>query len=899
MSATPSRELRWTIAVIATVAAVGALVEFPESFARTPFLATGAAAALVLLFGGMAGIIATQVITILATIYLVIPPIHSFAIAEFGDIARLAIFVGLFATADLLSWRLELSRAAAAERERSVRESEVRYRLILEQASDGIVVVAPEGRIVLANSRIAEMLGYTGEELLRLPLERVYAPGELERVPMGWEELMREPVVVRERRLIRKDGSTFMAELSVRRTSDNMAQAIVRDISVRHAAETAIRSERDLLEGILATSVAGIAVVTPEGRVVFLNSRAEALLGVTRADLPDWFAPRQEWRFVDRRGGPLPDEQRPVRRVIRRDEPVQDARLIVERPDGTRRILSINGAPLRGAARDVTGVVLSISDITEAEAAQKALRDREEQLERVTSAVPGVVYQYVVGPDGAGRFAFVSRRAEELLGASAEAILADSTRAWATMEPDDREAMQADFVRATRTLAPRSFDFQARGPGGSMRWLRDLATAAPSRDPGWVVWSGVIVDITERRRLEEELLQSQKMESIGRLAGGVAHDFNNLLTLVHGYAELLAKDLEESDPRLGPVNEIRHASDRAIGLTRQLLALSRRQVLTLIEVNVDTLLLDMERILRRVLGHDIIVETVAGARAGLVRADPSQLEQVLLNLAVNARDAMPGGGTLTLETRRTSLSVQHTGPDGRGVPPGDYVELRVTDTGIGMPRETQNMIFEPFFTTKPAGQGTGLGLATVHGIVHQSNGFITVESESGKGTSFRIFLPRLPDSVETPAPAPAPPREERHRLPPGMTVLVVEDDDGVRQLTRRVLDQYGYGVVEARSGAEALELLGKGGAEVGAVVSDVMMPGMSGRELVAQVRERWPVLPVLLLSGYAGVDLGEAGLRGPHQGFLQKPYSPAALAAALEDLLIEPDALPEGPATAG
>ena len=851
-----------------------------------------------LLFGGMPGIIFTQIVTLLATIWFVIPPTHSFRIAELGDVGRLGIFVALFAIADVLSWRLEKSRARAAERERSVRESEVRYRLITEHASDGIVVSAPDGRIELVNPRLCEMLDYSREELLRLPVPSLFAPGEAEQGPLPWGDLGSGSVVVRERRLRRKDGSALMAELSVRRTGDNLIQAIVRDVSVRHAVETAVRSERDLLEGILATSVAGIMVVTPEGKVVFLNPRAEALLGVTRAELPDWFATPPGWRFIDRRGAPLPDEERPVRRVVGRDDPVQDARMTVERPDGSVRIFSINGAPLRDAAQAVSAVVLSISDITEPEAAQQALREREEQLERVTSAVPGVVYQYVVGPDGTERFGFVSRRAEELLGASAEAILADPGNAWATTEPEDREAMRADFLRATRTLASRSFDFRARGPGDSVRWLRDVATAAPSRDPGWVIWSGVIVDITERRRLAEELLQSQKMESIGRLAGGVAHDFNNLLTLVHGYAELLAKDLQESDPRLGPVNEIRHASDRAIGLTRQLLALSRRQVLTPREVDVNALLSEMERILRRVLGDDIIVETVADPRAGLVRADPSQLEQVLLNLAVNARDAMPGGGTLTLETRRISLAAQHTGPDSRGVPPGDYVELRVTDTGIGIPRETQSMIFEPFFTTKPAGQGTGLGLATVYGIVQQSNGFITVESESGKGTTFRTFLPRLPDSVEPPAPAPAPPREQRRRAP-GTTVLVVEDDDGVRQLTRRVLDQYGYRVVEARSGAEALELLDKGGSGVGAIVSDVMMPGMSGRELVAHVRERWPVLPVLLLSGYAGVDLGEAGLAGPHQRFLQKPYSPDALAAALEALLIEPDSLPEGPATAG
>ena len=660
MSATPSRDLRYTIAVIASVAGVGAMIEFPESFVHTPFLVTGAAAAMVLLFGGMPGIIFTQIVTLLATIYFVIPPTHSFAIAELGDVARLSIFAALFAVADVLSWRLEKSRAQAAERQRSLTESEARYRLITEHASDGIVVSSPDGRIELVNPRLCEMLGYTREELLGLRVPGLYPPGEQEPGPLPWGELRPEAAVVRERRLRRKDGSTFMAELSIRRTTDQLVQAIIRDVSLRHAAETAVRSERDLLEGILATSVAGLVVVTPEGKVVFLNARAESLLGVTRAELPEWFAARSGWRFVDAAGRPLPEELGPVRRVIGRDEPVQDARMTVERPGGPPGILSINAAPLRDAARQVTAVVVSITDVTEQATAQKALLDREEQLERVTSAVPGVVYQYVVGPEGTERFVFVSRRAEELLGASAEAILADPKQAWATMDPEDREAMRADFLRATRTLAPRSFDFPARGPGGARRWLRDLATAAPSRDPGWVIWSGVIVDITERRRLEQELAQSQRMESIGRLAGGVAHDFNNLLTLVQGYAEMLARDLAEDDARLGPVNEIRQASDRAIALTRQLLALSRRQVLTPREVDLNRLIQGMEGMLRRLIGDDVIIETIAGPEAGLVRADPGQLEQVLLNLAVNARDAMPGGGTLTLETRRAIFAPVHT-----------------------------------------------------------------------------------------------------------------------------------------------------------------------------------------------------------------------------------------------
>ena len=267
-----------------------------------------------------------------------------------------------------------------------------------------------------------------------------------------------------------------------------------------------------------------------------------------------------------------------------------------------------------------------------------------------------------------------------------------------------------------------------------------------------------------------------------------------------------------------------------------------------------------------------------------MRADPSQLEQVLLNLAVNARDAMPEGGTLTIETRRAIIAAGREDAATRGVPPGDYVVFRVSDTGTGMDRETQAKIFEPFFTTKPLGEGTGLGLSTVYGIVQQSNGVITVESEPGGGHEIRIFLPRIAESARALRTDAAAAGTGRAR-PAGATVLLVEDDDGVRRLTRRVLEQYGFGAVEARTGAEALELLNREQPRIDAVVSDVVMPGMSGRELVGRLAAPRPELPVVFLSGYTGDEVSEEVRAQPRQTFLQKPFSPDALAAALEELL--------------
>ncbi|HEV8598905.1 MAG TPA: PAS domain S-box protein [Gemmatimonadales bacterium] len=881
------------LALLASAAGVAALLRFPQLFRPAPFFPAAVVALITLLAWGVSPAILAQGTMLLATLVVLRMPGNRLADPEEPLGSRLALTVLLFVLADVLAWRLERKRRVTLLRERGFRESETRYRHVLEQASDGILLAAADGRLVLANQRICELLGYSEAELLELPLAALYADGEPEQTPPDWDELPPSSVVLRERLLRRKDGSTLLAELSVRRTSDGSAQAIVRDITERRRAEEVIRSEHALLESILATSVAGVMVVTPTGQVVFLNPAAEAALGIMRAQLADRTELPPGWRLLSLDGEPLPRSALPARRVMAAGDAVRDARLIVERPDGARRILSINAAPLRDGTGRITAVVLSLSDITEQQLAQQAIQESEQQLQHITSAVPGVVYQYVVGPGAECRFTFMSERAQDLFGVSAADILADPSCWWAMVDPEDHEAATRAFRPPVTMLEPRSLDFRIRGPADQLRWMRDIATALPARDPERLIWNGVIIDITDRKRLEEELLQSLKMDSLGRLAGGVAHDFNNLLTVIRGYADVLSGQLSGEDPRLAEVREIRRAADRATSLTRQLLAMSRRQVLVPREVDLNALVQDLERMLRRVIGEDIDIVVVAGAELGRVRADPSQLEQVLLNLAVNARDAMPNGGSLTISTIRVRVAPGHDESAAGGVAPGDYLVLGVADTGVGMDQETKRRIFEPFFTTKPAGEGTGLGLATVYGIVRQSGGAITVESEPGKGTRFRVFLPCVAEraagaDVSTSA---GPVRSGRA---PRSLILLVEDDQGVRQLTCRMLEQYGYEVVPAADGAEALQLLSRLHPGVDAVVSDVMMPGIGGTELIRQLRVSWPELPVLLLSGYQGEDV-EGGVQpGSRQAFLQKPFSPDALAAALVELLA--DARP--PATA-
>jgi len=389
----------------------------------------------------------------------------------------------------------------------------------------------------------------------------------------------------------------------------------------------------------------------------------------------------------------------------------------------------------------------------------------------------------------------------------------------------------------------------------------------------------VINDVTERKRLEEQFRQAQKMEAVGRLAAGVAHDFNNLLTAILGTTELMLEDLPTDDPDREGLLDIRSASERAAVLTRQLLTFSRQQVVSPQVLRLNDLVLELEKLLRRLLGEDVAIRVAVAPDCGGVKADPGQLEQVIVNLAVNARDAMPNGGRLTLETRNVDLDADYP-TDRVTIPAGRYVMLAVTDTGTGMDAQTKARIFEPFFTTKPVGKGTGLGLATVYGAVQQSGGFIWLYSEVGQGTSFKIYLPRV-DAGEAQAAA-----EEAAVLLDGTeTVLVAEDEDAVRQIIEKALQARGYRVMVARDGSEALALAGRHPGQIDLLVTDVVMPDMNGRELSQRLTHVRPTIQTLYLSGYTDDAILHHGVLEEGAAFLQKPFSLGALARKVRDVI--------------
>ncbi|MGH7858530.1 MAG: hybrid sensor histidine kinase/response regulator, partial [Candidatus Binatia bacterium] len=411
--------------------------------------------------------------------------------------------------------------------------------------------------------------------------------------------------------------------------------------------------------------------------------------------------------------------------------------------------------------------------------------------------------------------------------------------------------------------------------------IRTMLNAAPFHDSMGNVAGvlGSLRDITERTRLQAELLQSQRMEAVGRLAGGVAHDFNNLLTVIRASAGLALLELPEGHPLRPSLEEIDEAAQRSAELTTQLLAFARRQVVSPQVLDLNQLLRNIEKMLRRVIGEDVDLVTRLAAGACPVRANRSQLEQVVMNLAVNARDAMPSGGTLLLET--ANISVGGAGPG--GVAPGEYVRLVVTDTGRGIPEEARIHIFEPFFTTKDIGKGTGLGLATCYGIVTQGGGHIEADSAPGRGSSFRVVLPRV---SELPI---ASSRGERCRRSTGReTVLLVEDEAMVRRVTAAVLRERGYTVIEAAGAEEAIAFaVGSGGEAVDLLLSDVVLPKRSGPEVAERVRKARPRTRVLFMSGHCDDSRLGRALRQPGAAFLQKPFTPEALSDCVRRLLDE------------
>ncbi len=605
-------------------------------------------------------------------------------------------------------------------------------------------------------------------------------------------------------------------------------------------------------------------VMTPGGTLRFVNSAVERELGVPVTEL----ASRSLFDRVH------PEDLPRLVHAASAEGNSFEIELRLKANDGSFHDFAVRG---ENQSDDpvIAGVVLWARNVSSERRASRTTSDLEAGQLRLLQNLSGMAYRCSL--DAGGTVELVTSGSLALLGRPPGEL--SGTKYSDLVHPADRKERWDRVQAALIERQPCSIEYRIATKSGEVRWVLDVSHGVYGSGGGLEAVEGFITDVTPRKRLEEQLLHAQKLEGIGRLAGGIAHDFNNLLGAILGYSDLAKSGLANDDERRTDIEQIESAARRAGELTRQLLSFARKQVVEPRVLDLSSLLLRVDNLLRRVLGEDVELATVLPQRLWSIHADPGQLEQVLVNLAINARDAMPDGGKLAIEAR--NIDLDHVAAERFGVMPGAYVELEVVDSGVGMTDEVKAHLFEPFFTTKETGKGTGLGLATVYGVVVQAGGGIRVESHSGEGTAFTLVFPRAvgePSSLSTTTPSGPIPRGWE-------TVLVVEDHALVRRATVRALEGQGYQVLVASSGSEALSVIGSTKVPVDLLVTDMVMPDMSGKQLAERLTEICPQLKVLFVSGYADITfLADRELHA-QVAFLPKPFTPSVLGRKVREVL--------------
>jgi PAS domain S-box-containing protein len=760
--------------------------------------------------------------------------------------------------------------------EEALRASEDLHRDLTEHSHVLICVHDLEGRILTVNAAAAKNLGYDRSVDLGTAIrsiQDILAPES--RAGFGrYIAALRKSGVASGIMVVQtRSGEKRHWEYRNTLRTEGVEKPVVRgtafDVTERIRAEQGLREARRFSDEIIASAGEGIIVFGRDLRYVLWNAFMEELTGLREKDVRGK-SPLELFPHFSRDG-----TWELMQSALTGEKVASDDVPLVVPGAGVQLWVSSTFAPHRNADGEIVGVIGIVEDVTERKRAEEILEESRTSLERAQEV--GQIGSWVSAAGARGSLVW-SRETCRIFGIAPESFDGRVETFFSMVHPEDLESVQKASAAAISEMRPFAIEHRIVRPDHSIRWVYERADVVRNAAGKPFKMVGIVQDITERRILEQQFLQSQKMEAIGRLAGGVAHDFNNLLTAILGYSDLLLSQMPARDPMREDLEEIRKAGERAAGLTRQLLAFSRQQMLEPRVLDLNGIVSNIERMLRRVIGEDVTLVTRLGSDIDLVRADPGQLEQVIMNLAVNSRDAMPGGGTITIETRKVLLD----SPLDFGrfvIPAGRYVVLEVRDTGEGMDAETQARIFEPFFTTKEKGKGTGLGLATAYGIVKQSGGYIACESEPGSGARFQVYLPRsLEDAESVPAAAPA--------LGPAIrgteTVLLVEDEEGVRRLSRKLLEAHGYQVLEASSGAEAVELATRYPGPIHLVLTDVVMPGLDGPEVAARIAAQRPGIKVLYMTGYTDDVPTKIGADA---SLLRKPFSPAALAQRVHELL--------------
>ncbi|MFA4901340.1 MAG: PAS domain S-box protein [Desulfobaccales bacterium] len=750
----------------------------------------------------------------------------------------------------------------------------------LENSSQPFAVAFLNGRMGMFNEAFLQLLGYGQKELSRLNWQKDLTPPEwLEKETAKINELQRTGQAVRyEKEYLRKDGSRVPVELfvHVRREGDGQPiyYAFVTDITARKKAEAALEQERQRLYSLLDALPAFVSLHGEDHTLRFANRRLREAFGETAGKFCYELFYNQQ----------APCEGCPATSVIDTQTAFE-----WERTTGDGRTLQIFQYPFRDT--DGTPCILTLAmDISARKQTEDALKESEERFRQLTENIDDAI---MLASGDWKRVHYISPAYERIWGRS-RASLYEAPRSWLEgVAPEDLGEVKAALKkRMAGDFSEKKFPhFRVRRPDGAVRWI--AARFFPIRNEAGKTYriAGIAADITERKEVEavlrwreEHLRQTAKMEAVGRLAGGVAHDFNNLLTVISGYGELLLADLQEAEQGRQQVQAILKAADQASAVTRQLLAFSRKQVLQPQIIDLNVLISNLMEMFSRLVDENIKISTVLGPELGTVKADPNHMEQVCMNLVLNALDAMPQGGHLSIETKNVQVDFN----DARRHPeitPGNYVVVVVRDTGIGMSRKVLSHIFEPFFTTKEKDKGTGLGLSMAYGIIKQSGGYILVESSPGKGSSFRIFLPRAARARKRVVSAPP-------YLSNGQgtgTILLVEDEEGVRHVVHRMLTLKGYSVLTAKDGLEALQIGRDHADPIHLLLTDVAMPVMGGRELAEHLVPVHPEMRILFMSGHTEDGVVTRGVKESVINFIQKPFRAEQLLSKVRELLAEPN----------
>ncbi|NIR45994.1 MAG: PAS domain S-box protein [Gemmatimonadetes bacterium] len=764
---------------------------------------------------------------------------------------------------------LDPAKQEAVERDlrfRSLEEAEIRYRHLFDGVPVGLYRSTPSGRVLDANQGLVDLLGYPDREtLLSRNASEFYAEPD-ERLP--WLERVSDDGVVTdyEVELRRFDGGRIWARDSCRAVRGREGrikyyQGALLDITGRMRAQEELAAANAKLRAVIDAAPLAVVSLDDQGRVTSWNPAAERMFGWSESEvlgkLAPFVSPARELEFHELR-----------QRVLRGDL-ISGIETQRQRRDGSQIDLTLWAAPLATAGGE-TEIIGLMVNITEEKAAEQARRLLATVVEQGAEAI--------VVTDVEGIIQYVNPAFERVTGYSPDEVLGKNPRILSSgrHEPEFYRELWDTLLRG-EVWAGR---LQNRRKDGSL--FQQEGTIAPVRDvAGRVVnYVSVARDVTREAELEEQLRQAQKMEALGQLAGGVAHDFNNVLTAIIANSEMLVGDLEAAGQPTVLAEEIKAAGGRAAALTRQLLTFSRRQVLQPELVDLSVTIDGVTQLIGRLIGDEVELELSLARDLGRVRIDRGQLEQVVVNLAVNARDAMPEGGKLIIETSNTEVEEAEAGSQDLACS-GPHVLLAMTDTGTGMDTDTRTRIFEPFFTTKPKGKGTGLGLSTAYGIVKQSGGFIRVYSEPGRGTTFRIYLPRVSETSE---PGVAFTREPELKASHGESVLVVDDDDSVRIAACRVLGDAGYRTFEAEGPLQALDLIERCDAAIDLMITDLVMPDLDGEQLAQRVARLSPRTRIIFVSGYSEKTL-ESDLLRSGVPFLSKPFCNKALLRKVAEVL--------------